>query len=145
MKMNLSDVLKQDLVEKFESDKEQIKNEIDNANKKMTSAKNVLGINEWGLAYVTAYNAMLHAGRALMFSKDYRPKGRDHHVAVVMFVQAVFSTKFSEDVLGSFDKARKLRHEFTYDNADLVSPTQAKNLVINAEAFVNKTKEILKM
>ena len=44
--MNLSDLLKQDLVEKFESDKEQIGNEINNANKKMTSAKNVLGINE---------------------------------------------------------------------------------------------------
>ncbi len=80
-----------------------------------------------------------------MFSKDYRPKGRDHHVAVVMFVQDVFSTKFSKDVLDSFDRARKLWHEFTYDNAELVSPTQAKNLVINAEVFVNKTKEILKM
>ena len=80
-----------------------------------------------------------------MFSKDYRPKGRDQHVATVMFVQAVFSAKFSKEVLDSFDKARKLRHEFTYDNADLVSPTQAKNLVENAEAFVNKTKEILKM
>ena len=145
MKMNLSDLLKQDLVEKLESDKGQIENEIDNANKKMTSAKNVLGINEWGLAYVTAYNAMLHAGRALMFSKDYRPKGRDHHVAVVMFVQAVFSSKFSKDVLGSFDKARKLRNEFTYDSADLISSTQAKNLVENAEVFVNKAQEILQM
>ena len=144
--MNLSDLLKQDRVEKFESDKDQIKNELENASAKLKSAKNVLGINEWGLAHTVAYEAMFHAGRALMFSKGYRTKGIDHHATVVLFVQAVFSAKFSnKDVLDSFDRARKLRHGRTYDNANLVSPTQAKNLVENTEAFVNKTKEILKM
>ena len=145
MKMNLSDLLKQDLVEKFESDKEQIGNEIGSANKNITSAKNMLRIEEWGWAHTAAYTAMFHAGRALMFSKGYRPKGRDHHVAVVSFIQAVFSSKFPADVLKSFDNGRKRRNEFTYDNADLVSPTQATNLVGNAESFVNKTKEILRM
>lgn len=147
MRVNLSDLLKQDRVEEFESDINQIKNEIENADAKLKSAKNVLAINEWGLAHTSAYNAMLHAGRALMFSKGYRTKGRDHHETVVLFVEAVFSAKFSNqrEVLSSFDKARKLRHDFTYDNAGMVSPTQAKTLVENAEAFVNKTKEILKM
>jgi len=88
--MNLSDLLKQDKVEKFESDKDQIKNELENASAKLKSAKNVLGINEWGLAHTVAYEAMFHAGRALMFSKGYRTKGIDHHATVVLFVQAVF-------------------------------------------------------
>ncbi|MGI0047675.1 MAG: hypothetical protein ACREBB_10895 [Nitrosotalea sp.] len=47
--------------------------------------------------------------------------------------------------MDSFDKARKLRHGVTYDNVNLVSSTQAKNLVENAEAFVNTVKEILKI
>jgi uncharacterized protein (UPF0332 family) len=146
MRMNLSDLLKQDRVEKFESDKEQIKNELENASAKLTSAKNILGIDEWGSAHASAYEAMLHAGRALMFSKGYRTKGSEHHATVVLFVEAVFSAKFSnKDVLDSFDRARKLRHGRSYDNANLVSPTQAKNLVENAEAFVNITKEILKI
>ena len=147
MRVNLSDLLKQDRVEKFETDKSQIKNEIENAEAKLKSAKNVLVINEWGLAHASAYNAMLHAGRALMFSKGYRTKGRDHHETVVLFIQAVFVAKFSDqkEALDSFDKARRLRHEFTYDNADMVSSTQAKTLVENAEAFVNKAKEILKI
>ncbi|HEV2193823.1 MAG TPA: HEPN domain-containing protein [Nitrosopumilaceae archaeon] len=138
--------MKQDRVEKFESDKDQIKNELENASAKLKSAKNVLGINEWGLAHTSAYEAMLHAGTALMFSKGYRTRGSEHHVTVVLFVQAVFSAKFSnKDVLDSFDRARKLRHGRTYDNANLISTTQAKNLVENAEAFVNITKEILKI
>ena len=145
--MNLNDLLKQDRIEEFESDANQIKNEIKNADAKLKSAKNVLAINEWGLAHASAYNAMLHAGRALMFSKGYRTKGRDHHETVVLFVEAVFSPKFSgqKEVLASFNKARKLRHDFTYDNAGMVSPTQAKTLVENTEAFVNRTKEILRM
>lgn len=67
MRVNLSDLLKQDRVEEFESDINQIKNEIENADAKLKSAKNVLAINEWGLAHTSAYNAMLHAGRAHVF------------------------------------------------------------------------------
>lgn len=145
--MSLSDLLKQDRVVKFESDTGQIKNEIKNADAKLKSAKNILKISEWRSAFGSAYEAMLHAGRALMFSKGYRTKGGDHHETVVLFIEAVFSSKFSdrEEVLMSFNKARKLRNDFTYDNADIVSPIQAKTLVDNAEVFVNKAKEILKM
>lgn len=146
-RVNLSELLKQDRIEEFESDVNQIKNEVKNADAKLQSAKNVLAINEWGLAHASAYNTMLHAGRALMFSKGYRTKGMNHHETVVLFVEAVFSPKFLDrkEALTSFDKARKLRHDFTYDNAEMVSPTQAKTLVENAEAFVIRTKEILKM
>lgn len=82
-----------------------------------------------------------------MFSKGYRTKGGDHHETVVLFVEAVFSAKFSDqkEVLTSFNKARKIRNDFTYDNADIVSPSQAKILVGNADVFVSKAKEILKM
>jgi uncharacterized protein (UPF0332 family) len=69
--MSLSDLLKQDRILKFESDIDQIKNEIKNADAELVSAKNILGINEWRSAYGSAYEVMLHAGRALMFSKGY--------------------------------------------------------------------------
>ncbi|MBI5145750.1 MAG: HEPN domain-containing protein [Thaumarchaeota archaeon] len=142
--MNLSDLLKKDLVEKFESDKEQIGNEMDSANKNLASAKNMLGIQEWEWSHTAAYNAMLHVGRALMFSKGYRPKGRDYHVAVVDFVEAVFSAKIPKEVRDSFDRGRKRRHEFMYDKVDVITPEQARNLVEKAEMLINKTKELLK-
>jgi len=143
--MNLSDLLKKDLVEKFESDKEQIRNEMDGANENLASAKNMLGIREWEWSHAAAYNAMLHAGRALMFSKGYRPKGHDHHVAVVDFIEAVFSAKIPKAVQDSFDRGRKLRHEFMYDKVGVITPEQARNLVEKAETLVNKTKELLKL
>lgn len=142
--MNLSDLLSKDLVEKFQSDKEQVKIEIANADKKLNSANNMLGIGEWGYAYAAAYNAMLHAGRALMFSKGFRPKGFEHHVAVVSFSH-IYEKKYSSEILESFDQGRKRRHEFQYDDADAIAENQAKNLIENANKFIIKTKEILKM
>jgi uncharacterized protein (UPF0332 family) len=143
--MNLSDLLKQDLVEQFKSDKDQVGNEMEGAGKNLASAKNMIGIEEWEWAYAAAYNAMLHAGRALMFYKGYRPKGHDHHIAVVNFTIAVFSAKFPEDVLEYFDRGRKLRHEFMYDKVDIITPDKATKMVEKSEAFVDKAKEIMRI
>lgn len=46
--MNLSDLLNNGLIEKFQSNKEQVQNEIKNAQKKLESSEKMLGIKEWG-------------------------------------------------------------------------------------------------
>lgn len=143
--MNLSDLLSKGLVEKFQSDPAQIKKEMDIAKNDLASAKKMLTIQEWGWAHNAAYNAMLQAGRALMFSKGYRPKSSEHHVAVVSFAEAVYSAKFPSEVLQAFGKARLRRSESMYDRAGSISETQGRNLVDKAEIFVNQAKEILKM
>jgi uncharacterized protein (UPF0332 family) len=143
--MNLSDLLSKGLVEKFQSDPEQIEKEMGIAKNDISSAKNMLTIREWGWAHNAAYNAMLQAGRALMFSKGYRPKSSEHHVAVVSFMEAVYPAKFSSEVLQSFGTARLRRSESMYDRTGSISETQGRNLVGKAEIFVNKAQEILKM
>lgn len=143
--MNLSDLLNKGLVEKFQSDPTQIKNEIEIAKNDLISAKKMLTIQEWSWAHNAAYNAMLQAGRALMFSKGYRPKSPEHHVAVVSFMEAVYSARFSSEVLQSFGKARLRRSESMYDRAGSISEKQGRSLVEKAEILVNKAQEILKM
>lgn len=143
--MNLSDLLSKGLVEKFQSDPAQIKNEMEIAKNDLASAKKMLTIHEWNWAHNAAYNAMLQTGRALMFSKGYRPKSLEHHVAVVSFMEAVYSAKFSSEVLQSFGKARLRRSESMYDRAGSISEKQGRNLVEKAEILVNKAQEILKM
>lgn len=56
--MNLSELLNKGLVEKFQSDKEQIKNEIDIAKNDLLCAKKMLDIDLLGWAHNAAYNAM---------------------------------------------------------------------------------------
>lgn len=140
--MDLSELLKKGLVEEFKSGPDQVGKAIENADKSLKTAENILGIEEWGAAHFFAYTAMLHAGRALMFSRGYRPKAQDHHVAVVEFSR-IYEKKYTAEVLEAFDKGRRRRNEFQYDDADAISPNQARNMVENAKAFVSKTKEIL--
>lgn len=78
-----------------------------------------------------------------MFSKGYRPREQEHHVAVISFVQAVYPSKFKQEVLLSFQKVRKRRSESVYDRPEIVSETQSRNLAENAEIFIKKVQEIL--
>ncbi len=142
--MDLSELLRKGLIEEFQSDKGQIKNELAIAKEDIDSSKNFLKIKDWKWAHNAAYNAMLQAGRALMFTKGYRPKSESHHLAVVLFMKAVYSSKFPEEVLNSMDKAKRRRHDSTYDIRGFITETQAKNLVEKAEIFAKTVVEMIK-
>lgn len=133
------------MVEKFQSDPTQIRNQVEIAKGDLASAKRMLGIEEWGWAHNVAYNAMLQAGVALMYSKGYRARGPDHHSSVIQFVQAVFGNKFPSEVLQAFEKARKRRNDAVYDTPGVISPSQSQSLVKSAGTFVATTLELLKV
>jgi len=143
--VSLSELLRKGLIEEYQSDENQIRDEADIAKSDLASAKKMLGIEEWGWAHNAAYNAMLQAGRALMFSKGYRPRSQEHHTAVISFIQAVYAAKFDPEVLQAFEKARRRRNESLYDRAGSISETQGRNLVRHADTFVNKTLELLRL
>ena len=143
--MSLSALVRNGLIEKFESNEDQIRNEAEIARGDLASAKSILEIGDWKWAHNAAYNAMLQAGRGLMFSKGYRPKGQEHHVAVVSFMQAVYSSKFSPEVLQAFERARRRRSDATYDRQGTISESQARMVVEKAEMFVNTALELLRM
>lgn len=63
----------------------------------------------------------------LMFSKGYRPKSAEHHLAVISFMEAVYSAKLPPESLQAFDKARKRRSESVYDRPETISGSQARN------------------
>jgi uncharacterized protein (UPF0332 family) len=144
-RVSLSELLRNGLIEQFQSDAEQVRNEIEIAKRDVSSAKKMIEIQEWEWAHNAAYNAMLQAARGLMFSRGYRPKSEEHHVAVISFVRAVYSAKFRPELLQAFDNARRRRNEALYDRAGTISETQARGLVGKAESFVDRTVELLKM
>lgn len=142
--MNLSDLLKSRLVEKFEPDSEQIGNVMEVAQSNIKSAKNVLAIQEWEIAHNTAYNAMFQAARALMFANGYRPTNQEDHLAVISFIQVAYSAKFGPELFKAFDNARKKRNESWYEHVGSIPPRRAESLVMVAEEFVSRAAELLK-
>mgnify|MGYP001603043604 CR=1 FL=1 len=80
--MSLERLKAHGLIEKINFSDKQVAANINRARKDLITAKATVELDEeW--AYAISYHAMLRAGRALMFSMGYRPKGRDQHKAVV--------------------------------------------------------------
>lgn len=133
-------------IEEFKSDPRQIKNEVELARQDLVAAKQMLSLQRdelWGWVHNAAYNAMLQASRALMYSKGYRPRGQEQHASVIAFILDVYEKKFPPEVLQAFSKARMRRHESVYDRAGSISTSQAKNLLEKAEQFVPAAAKLL--
>ena len=142
MNLNLSDLLRKGTVEQFQSSKDQIRDTMQLAVRDVSTARKILAIDaDW--AYNIAFNGMLQAGRALMFFKGYRPRGPDHHLTVVQFTEAVFKSKFADEMLQHFERARRRRSILTYDQQGGISATQAETSVDIADTFVTKAIEIV--
>ena len=107
------------------------------------TAKTLLDANrqDWSLA--VSYNAMLQAGRALMFERGYRPSSAEGHVAVVKFLQASFRGRVGDRMIIVFDGMRKKRHRVVYEEADIVSRDEAEQGLGWAREFVNRSDAIL--
>lgn len=93
--------------------------------------------NDW--AFTVAYNAVLQAGRALMFSKGYRPEGSNQHVSVVRFCEEFIP---AEDAVW-FERMRRKRHQSVYDTAASVSEREAENAVKRAEEIVQAIEAVI--
>ena len=133
-----------ELWEKIEFDENLVNNTLKLAKRDLKTAKNVFNDNDYDWSFAISYNAMLQAGRALMFSGCYRPKGQYKHVSVVEFVKTKFGDKFAGKLLFMFNKIRKKRHTAVYEQVNMISREEAENAFTTAEEFVAKVNELLK-
>jgi len=97
---------------------------------------------DWSLA--VSYNAMLLAGRALMFSRGYRPSSTEGHAAVVKFLRASLGANVSDKMIMTFDSMRKKRHRILYEEMDIVSKNEAEQALKWAEEFIGRIDEIVR-
>ena len=100
-----------------------------------TSKANLTIDKEW--SYTIAYHAMLRAGRALMMSFGYMPRGRDQHTTVVRFTSIVFGDQL-KDLIRKFDRMRRKRHDFIYEPDRPVPKQEAEQSIKDAEALVKQ-------
>jgi uncharacterized protein (UPF0332 family) len=90
-------------------------------------------------AYTIAYNAVLQAGRALMFAKGYRPDGSNQHISVVKFA-GIF---LEENDAIVFDRMRRKRNSTVYDMAGFISENEAESAIGHAEDIVRKIQGLI--
>ena len=82
------------------------------AYKELRTAKANLEIDE-GIAYTVAYLAMLHAARAFMLMRGFRPADGNQHRTVVEFISRLLGKKFAV-ITEQFDRMRRKRNIFGF-------------------------------
>ncbi len=137
--MTLDELEREGYIKRLSVDKKKVEDAFNLAKRDIKVAKSVFGEDvDW--AFSIAYNAMLQAIRALMFSKGYRPYGRNQHISVVMFAELFFK---KEDVI-VLDRMRRKRHATIYDTAGTISEKEAENAVERAEKLIREIERMLK-
>ena len=101
----------------------------------LDTAREVIKIDtDW--AFSIAYNAVLQASRAFMFAQGFRPASNEGHKNTFMFMLAV-ADEAHKPVITYFDRMRVKRHQATYDAVGIITQTETRNLLSQAEAYVN--------
>jgi len=139
--MPYENLLKTNRIKPYQANQYEISQLLQLASRDLSTAtRNLAEAPDW--AYSIAYNSILQAGRALMFSEGYRPRGSEQHATVVEFVEERMGPAYAAQVR-LFDQMRRKRHRVIYEVAGLISQKEAEQVIAFASEFVGKiTKSI---
>lgn len=113
------------------------------AERDIATAGQMIDVNsDW--AYNIAYNAMLQAARAFMFSKGYRATGEGQHATTIQFAMISLGEDFTA-TLSQMDRMRRKRNQVVYDSAGLISLKEVTDAINTAKSFVKNINDLLKM
>lgn len=135
-------LLKENKIQEKSTSDAEIKAVFEKARKTLRSAGYLLEEDEES-AYQLAYEAMLIAGRALMFFSGVKPRSAGAHKITVEFCEAYLGEGYRL-FIEKLDRARKKRHYLIYGVGQIVSSTEAKNLIETAKAFLGIIEEKLR-
>lgn len=126
---------------KADTDKELIKKELAAAESDLKDSKDIFSIGKHKLTTIAAYYCMFHAARALLYSKGYREKS---HFCLRTAIKNLFvdTNMLESSFLDDYDMAKDLRENADYKSD--FSKEGAKQLIVTAEKFLEKTKFLLK-
>jgi len=121
---------------------EQIAKVLERASENIKSAQLLFEHDHEESAFQFAYQAMLLAGRALVFSFGFRPRTVGSHRIVIEFTKSILGEEYQ--VLSErFNRLRKKRHYIIYGAGLTISKTEAENAIALAKEFIAKVQEII--
>jgi uncharacterized protein (UPF0332 family) len=105
------------------------------ARKKLAVTRKLLALDEEACLQ-QAYEAMLKASLAFMFSHGVRPRSQPgHHIAIIEFVRAHLDRKHT-GLLATFDRLRRKRNLALYDDSGFVSGADAEEAIEAARRYL---------
>ena len=139
--IDFSDYLKRGLIKKQRPNFKQISKLILRAEKDLQSFDRLIN-GDPGNAMNLAYNAMLKAGRALLYSFGYLPADGQMHKTVVDLVAKILGKDYQIETK-QFERYRKKRHVFIYEAEDCTE-SEANKAKETAAKLIKRVKKKIK-
>jgi uncharacterized protein (UPF0332 family) len=130
--VNLRAWIRDGSVKRFHPHPVQIDDLLNSSYNDIDTARELIKLHRFGFARDAAYEAMLKAGMAMMFAHGLRPVIGGHHVTIVRFTEAELG-RGHEELIASFDRFRRTRHERLYEGKDTATKSQALHAIACAE------------
>lgn len=95
-------------------------------------------------AYKSAYDALIHAGNALIRFYSYRPTTKYTHATITEFVDRILIKDYGH-LVKSFKRMRRRRHPLQYEAQFSESLKEVKDSISKAEELIKKIEEHIKI
>lgn len=139
--MKFDDLINEGRIHRQKISRREIKHALEHAEHDLKTAQKIIG-EDWDWGFAVAYNAVLQASRAYMYSKGFRPSSTENHKNTFAFMKLEMGKDF-EELITYFDRMRTKRNRAMYDVAGLITETEARSLFKKAKEFVKLIKSRL--
>lgn len=137
--MKFDDLVKAGQLKKETTGKDKLIEFIDFAENEIDAAK--FNYPKFKLvAYKAAYDALIHAGNALIRYYDYRPTHNYTHATITECVDRILGKKYGE-LVSRFKSMRRKRHPLQYEAKFLASSEEVKKSIEEARLLIKKIEE----
>ena len=122
-------------------DSSQVQSVLEKSRRSIKSARLLID-DDRDNSYQLACEAMLLAGRALVFSFGFRPRAAGSHKIVVDFSKKVLG-KENATLVFKFNKMRKKRHYLIYGSGLSISEVDSRNAISSAAKFLKDVENFI--
>ncbi len=140
--MNIQDCIERSLLKSDSPDLEKSRRSIETAMHKIEIAEKELKAEIYENALTTAYSAMFHAARALLYKDGFKERS---HFALCVFVNEKYGSVLEKRFLYAINSLREKRHEVMYgiESDSLVHAGEATTAVATAKEFIQAVKKLV--
>lgn len=137
--MNLNDLVRNGQLKKETTSKEKIAEYLEFAENEIAGAK--YNFPKYKLiAYKSAYDALIHAGNALIRYYGFRPTDKYTHVTITEVADRVLGKEYGS-LISRFKRMRRKRHPLQYDANFGESNLEVSKSIKEAEILVHKIED----
>jgi len=142
MKMTWGKLLKDNSLQSKKISFKEVESVLSKAQKSIQAAEILIDKNIDESSFKEAYDAMLLAGRALIFSLGYKPRTVGAHNITIEFCELYLGKEF-KILTNKFKRMKQKRNYLIYGAGLTISKTEAKNAIKTAKEFIKEIKEII--